>query len=246
MIPVDSAKFFVARPQSEHSIPSIREKYSSFGAYIQERREKNGPVDLIVGRGINCSFTPKLKATRLQNGEEVSYCPFTIDIDPKQDPDLLSDVRNIHSSLPFCSVDEIYLERIFPPIYLDLHVYEAAAKVLKVGGEMIIDYNDGSWDESLRKEQALIIKNALLTLNIPFELSFIEGGNYEYQRNSEGFAALRCVKVADFDSKPGADLFLRAERTLSRWNGDIERDNAGLQKAILFSKFECARSSLMK
>lgn len=190
----------IPRPISPSQV-AIRPVYPSFASYRQEREAKGESVDLIVGRGtINPRYVnPTLKDHRYFQGKKYSYQPFTIDCDPNTLPDFKADVTKpkTMASFPDQSVDEIYLERLFPPNFLyDVGLFYNAARILKVEGILIADFNDGMKSNEVREKQLTPIRAVIEELNLP--LIITTSLDNKYSRNDiQGSQQFVCIKYGE-------------------------------------------------
>lgn len=176
-------------------------RYQSFEEYVKIRIDN--PIDLIVGRGnINDSSYPRLVDSRyvLSTETMMSYQPYTVDIDKNSLPDLVASITNIQEMkyFPDNSVDDIYLERIFPPLYKNLNVYIVAIRILKLGGTLVIDFNDGVKSNDQRKKQIQSLEDAMNFLNIPFNISLLKG-KLPKRNDLEDLDKIYCFKADNID-----------------------------------------------
>lgn len=187
----------------EEPVPS-RPIYLSFSAYRQEREDRGEPVDLIVGRGTQLEArqaTQKLTEQRYFRGtENKPYHPYTIDINPDLRPDYKAAIDNLKEMayFPDESVDDIYVERIFPTTILqDMRLFVNAARILKTGGTLLADFNDGRRSEEVRKKQVEIWQAIFDEYQIPFDIQAdLNNTHARSELNSQKFV---CTKKADFD-----------------------------------------------
>lgn len=194
-----------SRPVSHIQPETIisRPIYSSFSIYRQEREEQGEPVDLLIGRGtlIN-ACTPKLNGRRyvLETGMNKSYHPFTVDADSDVLPDFKASITNLEQMayFPDESVDDIYLERIYPASTLrNAGIFFNAARILKKAGTLVVDFNDGYHTDMERKKQIEAMRSVFDEFRIPFTINVA-------MRNSDSrsdldFPKFVCIKYDDFD-----------------------------------------------
>ncbi len=225
-------------PGSSSEAPNanrLRELYPTFEAYRQEREASDEPVDLIIGRGTRIyGNDPILHSTRFHETFEFErerpYQPFTIDTDANREPDLLIGATQLTKALPDASVDEIYLERVFPAIYANMRFYYEAARVLKVGGQIIIDYNDGFLSKEAREKIKKLIQNSFQELGLPFFVDHYEADNKtcqkKYTRNNlDDCAKLVCLKCDE--------LVIPTKQNEQRFRGLLLQSTKALEEEIL-------------
>ncbi|KAF3363138.1 hypothetical protein PHSC3_000324 [Chlamydiales bacterium STE3] len=182
---------------------TVRTPYPSFAAYREEREADGKPVDLIVGRGTLLSKSyPVLKEKRYVFAAEETrnYHPFTIDTDSRPRPDYVADIENLQemSYFPSNSVDDIYLERIFPHETLRSgHLFINAMRILKAHGTLVADFNDGSHIEVEREQQIEIMQETFDKFGVPLWVSLIP--RKKHSRSNLEFDQFQCIKMDDFD-----------------------------------------------
>lgn len=195
---------------SSDEYPSIKrsksEGYKTFEEYVRLRGDE--PIDLIVGRGnLPKKEYPKLSLKRyvFSTGEEKSYQPFTVDIG--HSPDFVASILDVEAMkyFPDNSVDDIYLERLWPPVYMNIRVYIVAIRILKLYGTLVIDFNEAKMEKQKREQQLDNLRGALNYLGISFDVKLIsskEELNF-YKRNDIGHdvnSGIVCIKQDDVDS----------------------------------------------
>ncbi len=118
---------------------------SSFLAYQAEREANGFPVDLIIGRGNKPDPEyPQLLERRfdLMMQSERPYKPFTMDASNGTEPDLCVDCTSLWqmSQIPDNSIDDIFMERIFPSTpQTSAFTYCTVNRILKPGGTFVMD-----------------------------------------------------------------------------------------------------------
>jgi hypothetical protein len=195
----------------------LRVKYPSFEMYQQERNDQGDPVDLIIGRGTrHTTSNPKLNETRYLFFEQTyrPYRPFTVDINPAVEPDFEGSVIDLKQMgyFPDASVDDIYLERLFPPsMLIDVQIYCNAARILKLFGTLIADFNDRKRTEFERQKQVEGIRSIFADLHLPFKIALDDPKKPRNDLSSCGFI---CTKYEDFDqnSLPTTGEIVEANR----------------------------------
>lgn len=189
--------------------------FSSFHEYQYQQQQQNRPVDLIIGRGRVTACVPVLNAERyvISTQNMAPYDPFTIDIASSQKPDQIANFLSKEelSFLPDSSVDDIYLESVFPLLWRDFRTYLNAARILKVDGTLLIDFNDEYRSDDQRTEYMEVLNRFFYSQNIPLTASLateLEGRN-----NQAGSKKFVCTKYyhAEIQWPKGNKLLLELD-----------------------------------
>ncbi|MDP1607719.1 MAG: hypothetical protein Q8L98_00185 [Chlamydiales bacterium] len=176
----------------------LRDTYPSFAAYREERESLNEPVDLVIGRGTRIrGTTPNLNNQRnINKNVTKSYRPFTMDCNSDELPDLVRSITAVKlAEFDDSSVDDIYLERIYPPIWGDLEIYFHAFRILKKDGTLVIDFNDGMHSQQQREAQIQTLNQEFIDLEMLLLASLAdESYSRSDLNNSQKFV---CIKIGD-------------------------------------------------
>lgn len=210
---IDAASVNVLRSDFTSISPDLKSNHLSFSEYRKQQESRKEPVDLIVGRGtIVKSNYPCLNTFRefVETGIKAPYKPFTVDIDIETLPDVVASIASLKQMrvFPDCSVDEIYLERIFPlAILVNIHTYCNAARILKVGGSVLVDFNNGTHPREFQTQIEVKMDAVFKKYQIPLMRSVATSRS----NLSDRFAKFAFTKYADFDSSISRNLLLAQE-----------------------------------
>jgi hypothetical protein len=157
---------------SEESLQLSSQGNRSFSDYLSSL-SSNSAVRVIVGRGYakespGClyagdhSFSDE-DISLYESGElSQNYDPYRIDIDSSKNPDAVMNIhdRSAWKSIPDNSVDEIYLELLFPSIGIDSkEALVEISRVLKIGGVLLFDCNSSLEDREAMAQSFSAIKD---------------------------------------------------------------------------------------
>ena len=179
---------------------------AAFLAYQQSQQAAGGLVDLIVGRGrTECpNKYPILVEERYDSirEERCIYNPLTLDLSKIENPDCEANFSLLKQMefIPDSSVDEIYLERLHPPILSkkpEIGQFINAARILKEGGSLRADFNDSeSIEEHKRRINTLNTFFNKYSIPLTAELASNKGNN---RRNDICFYdTLVCTKYTEY------------------------------------------------
>lgn len=184
-----TSKFHQAQRESTKASRHVLEElerlrpWPTFSEYQTFQKENGNPVDLIVGRGTKNNYadkySPQLYLKRpildewgCHSDQLLPYNPYTIDILPAALADSQADISAPRgmTAFPVASIDEIYLERLYPLFTQScIHTYANAARILRVGGILIVDCNGLcrlSEEKEMAQEFAAILQEAGLPLGV--------------------------------------------------------------------------------